>query len=528
MSWEKLIAVSELADRPRAVKKNGRQLAVFQAGDDCFAVDNRCPHEGYPLAEGSVDDDCVLTCNWHNWKFSLPDGACVLGGDDVRAYPVRIEDGYVWGDLSDPSPEEVEARILKGLKRAFDERDFGWICREVTRLKLSGFEPVTAVRTAIEWSHDRLEFGYEHSYAAAADWLKLAGDFEGDWERQLNCLSSCVDHMSFDSLRHRKYAYPAAAPTFGHDELLAAIEAQDHEQAESLVQRALDEGLHWADLERTFATAALEHVNSFGHSLIYVYKTGALIQSLGESVERPLLLSSCREICYATREDLIPEFAAYRPAVDQLPDELAGKDGDLDSSAFFEKSINQAVAVTEELLAANSIEAVYDAQLATLARNLLFYDQTYDTASDRPVNENVGWLAFTHGLTFANAVRMTCTKFPELWRHGLLQLACFIGRNCRFIDRSLDGSQWHVDDLEAFRSEVLEIVLDHGMRDPVFSAHMLKTPMAVFEELPTASEECRDYLTASINRFLHSPIKQFHSRRLARQAIDLVERDYGG
>src|SRR6516164_6182347 len=144
MTWEKTVPVSELAGRPRVFKRPPRQVALFLVGERVFAVDNRCPHEGYPLAEGKVDGACVLTCNWHNWKFRLEDGECLLGGDHVRAYPAKVEDGHVW-----------------------------------------------------------LEFGYTHAYAAAADWLALAQTFGGDWERRLICLAEAVDHMAFDALRDR-------------------------------------------------------------------------------------------------------------------------------------------------------------------------------------------------------------------------------------------------------------------------------------------------------------------------------------
>ncbi|MFL5239337.1 MAG: Rieske (2Fe-2S) protein, partial [Rhizomicrobium sp.] len=30
-----------------------------------FAIANRCPHEGYPLSEGTLSPGCLLTCNWH-------------------------------------------------------------------------------------------------------------------------------------------------------------------------------------------------------------------------------------------------------------------------------------------------------------------------------------------------------------------------------------------------------------------------------------------------------------------------------
>ncbi|MEO2091127.1 MAG: Rieske (2Fe-2S) protein, partial [Gemmataceae bacterium] len=51
-----------------------RVVAVGRVGGEIRAISNRCPHEGYPLHQG-VLKQCVLTCNWHNWKFDLRDGS---------------------------------------------------------------------------------------------------------------------------------------------------------------------------------------------------------------------------------------------------------------------------------------------------------------------------------------------------------------------------------------------------------------------------------------------------------------------
>jgi nitrite reductase/ring-hydroxylating ferredoxin subunit len=43
-------------------RHEGHQIAVFRLGESDFrAVDNLCPHEGYPLVQGYVKE-CVLTC----------------------------------------------------------------------------------------------------------------------------------------------------------------------------------------------------------------------------------------------------------------------------------------------------------------------------------------------------------------------------------------------------------------------------------------------------------------------------------
>jgi nitrite reductase/ring-hydroxylating ferredoxin subunit len=509
-------------------KRPPRQVALFLVGERVFAVDNRCPHEGYPLAEGKVDSACVLTCNWHNWKFRLEDGECLLGGDHVRAYLAKVEDGQVWVDFADPPAEATLRRTLDGLHKAFAERDFGRVCREVSRLHFCGLDPLVAVRRAVEWSHDRLEFGYTHAYAAAADWLALARTFAGDWEKQLICLAQAVDHMAFDALRDRVYPYAPAGPEFTQQAFLDAVEGERTAEAEGMVLRAMADGLHWPDLEEAFVAAALAHYNDFGHSLIYVCKNAQLLDLAGLELEPYLLPALARHLCYATREDLIPEFRGYAEALASLDAPADRDEGTLESEALFPMSTRDALSWVARHIGDHRPQRLYDALLEALARNLLHFDATYGQAFDRPVQENVGWLDFTHGVTFANAARVMCTRYPRYWGAALLQMACFLGRNAPYLDLGIDESAWRVPDLDAFFAETHERILDHGMRDPIFSAHLVKPTAAVAEELPYASPSCRAALLASLNRFLQSPIKQEHIRRLARQAIALVQRDFSG
>jgi nitrite reductase/ring-hydroxylating ferredoxin subunit len=526
MTWEKTIAVSELTVRPRVFKRPLRQVALFLVGERVFAVDNRCPHEGYPLAEGKVDDACVLTCNWHNWKFRLEDGECLLGGDHVRAYPAKVEDGHVWVDFADPPAEATQGRTVEGLRKAFADRDFGRVCREISRLHFHRLDPLVAVRLAVEWSHDRLEFGYTHAYAAAADWLALARTFAGDWERQLICLAEPVDHMAFDALRDHAYPYAPTGPTFTRQAFLAAVEGEQTALAEGMVRRALADGLHWPDLEEAFVAAALTHYNDFGHSLIYVFKNAQLLDLAGGELEPYLLLALARHLCYATREDLIPEFRGYAETLDLLDSPAARDTGPLDAQALFPLSTRDALSWVARHIGDHRPGTLYDALLEALARNLLHFDTSFGAAFDRPVQQNVGWLDFTHGVTFANAARVMCTRYPRYWGAALLQMACFLGRNRPYLDLGIDERAWRVPDPDAFFAATGERILDHGIRDPIFSAHLLKTTLAVAAELPGASASCQAALLAGLNRFLHSPLKQQHVRRLARQAIALVQRDF--
>src|SRR5262247_717451 len=69
-AWAPAISLERLERAGKVVVKIGsKQIALFRTAAGIHACNNRCPHEGYPLREGTVDGDCVLTCNWHNWKF---------------------------------------------------------------------------------------------------------------------------------------------------------------------------------------------------------------------------------------------------------------------------------------------------------------------------------------------------------------------------------------------------------------------------------------------------------------------------
>lgn len=69
--------VAPLASLPpgtgKAFTVADRKLAIFHAGGRVFAVDNLCPHDGAPLAEGSLEGT-TITCPWHAAEFDVTNG----------------------------------------------------------------------------------------------------------------------------------------------------------------------------------------------------------------------------------------------------------------------------------------------------------------------------------------------------------------------------------------------------------------------------------------------------------------------
>ena len=523
-TWTRAASLDAVEEKGRLVfRRDGRQIALFDTPHGVLACNNRCPHEGYPLREGSLDDRCILTCNWHNWKFDLQSGRNLYGGEGLRTYRVEIRGGEVWIDLAEPRFEERRAQILASLAEAREDNAYERMAREIARLHRFGADPLDALREAIHWSFERMEFGWTHAYAGAADWLTLHDENEGDDETRLACVLESVAHISDDVLREPRHPFTDTTRHWDEEAFVAAIEGEDEGAAVAMLRGGLAAGLGFADFERGLSRAALAHYNDFGHSLIYVTKAGRLVERLGRGVAGPLLLSLARGLVFATREDLVPEFRGYTRALARWGGAKNGAEPA--SSDWRGLGIDKALARAVSSSSAPPAR-IFHALLGANARNLLAFDDEHQDRIRIPVADNVGWLSFTHGITFASAVRIQCSRFPELWPPALLQMACFSGRNAPYAAREDGVGSWRVEDPDAFLARAIDGLYDHGAGELIVSVHLLKTVLAVREELREAPPaEVAELVVAGLNRFLNARLKRRQVRRSVYQAMKFVAYD---
>lgn len=532
----------------RLVRVEGKQIALFKTDHGYRACDNRCPHEGYPLSQGSISEgserdssagECILTCNWHNWKFDLNNGDNLFGGDQLRTYPLEVRDQDIWVDITERPYVEQRAIIENSLHEAFDDHEYDRIAREIARLVQLGDDPLDALRLAITWSWRRLEFGWTHAYAGMADWLVLFDNNQSDEskknpELQLVCLLESVGHIAYDVLRETEYPYTEASCSFDEAGFTKAIESEDENAAVAMIRGGLQSGLQFEDFEQALSQAALAHYNDFGHSLIYVTKAGALIRRLGMAVAAPVLISLVRSLVFAAREDKIPEFQAYAPALDAWNHKDSSDMPD-DPESGFNLQHWRKFGITKALQATLKCrhmepDNLYEKWLTVNALNLLSFDIDQQDKVTVSISGNVGWLSFTHAITFANAVRKQCLKFPQLWSQGLLQMACFSGRHVAFTKTEYELEKWigascGVDKwIETEFESIFEAVMDHGQDEYIVSVHWLKLALAVKEEVAELPELQARILVAALNRFLKSPLKRKQTRRTAYQSRLFVSR----
>jgi nitrite reductase/ring-hydroxylating ferredoxin subunit len=94
----------------RIVEAGRRSIGVFRVGDNFYAINNHCPHQGGPLCLGQTlpwvssqrpgeyvmaEQDALLACPWHGWEYDLATGQSFLGPGEasVRTYAVSVQCG---------------------------------------------------------------------------------------------------------------------------------------------------------------------------------------------------------------------------------------------------------------------------------------------------------------------------------------------------------------------------------------------------------------------------------------------------
>jgi nitrite reductase/ring-hydroxylating ferredoxin subunit len=521
MSWVDALSLAELEAKSRVVVRvQGRQILVMATERGIVACPNRCPHEGYPLSEGTLNAQCQLTCNWHNWKFDLATGANLTGGDALHLFPTRIEAGRIWLELVEPPPAERRARILAALSEALADRDHQRLVRETARLDAAGLDPVDAVRAAVAWGQDRFRYGMTHALAGAADWLALHDEAATGPDERLVCLGEILGHIADDASQDRLYPFEEGALPWSAPEFRTAIEREDEHSAVRLLRGALDAGAGPDDLEPVLVRAALAHYQDFGHSLIYAVKSCALIRRLGPEVATPVWRPLIRALIYATREDLLPEFRDHGRRLESWGAASAEPPA-LDPAALRGGSAKTAMAVVASWAGVHKPEAIFATLVQAAAWSLLHADAERFLRPDIKLADSANWLDLTHMLTFAEAGARAAALDPNLWPAVLLQLACFLGRNAGYVDADLEVAAWQAMGQAELAAIARRRLYDHGVALYIFSVHLLKTVLAA-EALVRLVPAAAPTLTAAVNRFLHTPIKPRHILRTARQMREFV------
>ncbi|HLF89589.1 MAG TPA: Rieske (2Fe-2S) protein [Anaerolineales bacterium] len=402
---------------------NGHTLALFKYGENISAVDNRCPHMGFPLSKGTVRDG-ILTCYWHYARFDLATGGTFdQFADDVPAFPVEVRGEEVWVDLTPKSDRAAyyRQRLNDGL-----ERDIPLvIAKAVINLleprperqgsRGEGTDPVEPFKIG-------LEYGTRYRNQGWGQGLTI-----------LTCMMNLLPHLHAEDRARALYQGLSAvtrettgnAPRFvvsplpGDPENVATlkrwfrqfIEVRDDEGAERCVVSALRAGATPVQMADMLFAAATDHrYIQIGHPLDFTNKAFEALDWSGWEYAESVLTSLVRGYAFADRME---ESNAWRHPVDlvailerafeQLPDIFAGGKT---SGGTFEQEKLVGILLGDD--PAGTVAAMLDVlergtHPVELAQTVA-YAASLRIARFHTSNEFTDWDTALHTFTFANAV----------------------------------------------------------------------------------------------------------------------------
>jgi len=522
--WTPLFPLSELpAGQMRA--RHG-VLVVHHPDGALSAMENACPHQGYPLSTGYLQG-CLVTCTWHNFKFDARTGACVMGDEAVRLHPLRLVDGVV--EVQRDRSVDVEA-AWEGLRQALRRVQMSRAAREAARLLQGGVSATRLLGWACAWDCDHAEYTPSHTCALAAEllpWLERPPAGVDPEVHRLQMISEVLELAARASLGLPRRARPEAEapgePGAAAAELRRRVEAEDAAGAEALVRGMVAAGWERAALERAFYPCLGDHLLDFGHALIYFPRMLALVEHCGPELADPLLGGLIFGMVNGTREDTLPPWSGWRrryaawTASRGLERAAAGRarsgGGPVDEALvelLVSGEAEQAFNALAEALERGPWEPALDALVLAGATALLRFDAKID--ADPGLEE--GWLDITHRYTAAVATREAVMRWsaPEAARL-VLMMGGFLG-----LARGLAG---HPPEPAAPppTAQLWSEVFGGRSQNAIFFAHDVKT-LAAAEQESARLGDGRTLQAAA--RYLRARVQERSLRKAAVEAVALV------
>ena len=438
-------SVTEVAEnRCKTVQLSGHVVALFAHQGQIFAVDNRCPHMGFPLDKGTVKDG-ILTCYWHYARFDLESGGTFdQFADDVRAFPVEVRGDEIWVDVAPHGDPKGQARdrLLVGL-----ERDLPLVIGKAALVLLdNNGDPVDPFRSGLEFGARYRRGGWGQGLTILACLINILPHLHPeDKPRALYQGLSAVARESFGSaprfpirpLETKTSDIPTLKRWFRQ-----FIEVRDDEGAERCIVSAVRAGAdHRQMADMLFAAVTDHRYVQIGHVADFTNKAFEALDIAGWDLAETVLPSLVTAYANASRQE---ESNAWRNpidlieildgAFDKLPDAIeTGQEkrgtwngrSDLIPTLLSDNPHD----ITVALLAALEAGATEEKLAASVS-----YAAALRIARFHTSNEFGDWDTALHTFTFANAIQMGLRRAPsvELLR-GVFDAAMSI-----YLDRFLN------------------------------------------------------------------------------------------
>lgn len=423
-----LVRAASLADLQAKgqllVHLNQQAIALFYSNDKVYAIDNRCPHMGFPL-HGSVCKDGIVTCPWHYARFDLASGGTFDSwADDVRSFPVKVQDGDIWVDLAPPN--NLQAHQQQRLQDGLEQNIPLVIAKSVIALLNLGVAPTDIFQIGLNFGTRYTKSGWDTGLTMLTCMINLMPYLDqSDRPRALYQGLSAVARDSANAPPHfQVHPLPSANLEFStlKSWFRQFIEQREREAAERCVVTAVELGMTRNQIAEMLFAAATDHrYLDVGHVLDFINKALEALDAVDWQEPEPVLASLVEGLATATRME---ESSSWRYPVDlvailesafeQLPDALAAGQPHRGNWTVPDELRTVLLSDDAQAIANGLLEALRSGCTEAQLAEVVTYAAALRVARFNTNNDHGDWSSAHHPFTFANAVQRGMQRVPSV------------------------------------------------------------------------------------------------------------------
>ncbi|HEY8092951.1 MAG TPA: Rieske 2Fe-2S domain-containing protein [Acidimicrobiales bacterium] len=428
-------SVDDLQREGRLLTKVGALpvLVVWHAGRP-YAIEDRCPHLGFPLHQGTVEAGLV-TCHWHHARFDLASG-CTLDpwADDAIGFEVALEDGQVL--VAARHEADPIGRLRRRLREGL-EQGITLVLAKATLGLLESGGPEDIVSTALDFGTTYREEGWGSGLTVLVAMANLLPALDAG-DRPL-ALVHALAFVSRDTQgRAPRFPEPALGEG-GHDLDQVGlwyrrfVETRSSDAAERSLATIVQSG-DLAAAERVMFAAVTDHVFiDEGHTLDLTNKAFEAVGLVGDG-RAGVVTSLVRQTCAADRSEESGEWnhphdlaSLIARTEAELPAALAEGATAAPASVDVSKLSWTMLEDDPGVVVAGVLDAVRAGATAEELARALAYAAALRITRFHLNNDPGDWNSVHHAFTTANALHQALRRqpTPELLRgviHGALRV----------------------------------------------------------------------------------------------------------
>ena len=400
-------------------------VVVFWHEEQAFAIEDRCPHLGFPLHQGTVEAGLV-TCHWHHARFDLVSGCTLdLWADDARAFTVDVrgDDVVVVARPAGDALAHLQRRLHEGL----EENISLVLAKSVLGALEAGMPPADIVRTGIEFGTRYRRQGWGAGLTTLVAMANLLPHLRDD-DRAL-ALVHGLAFVARDTAGRAPY-FPVGALTDDGvpSERLSRwyrrfVDTRSSDAAARVLETMLADPERLADAEATMFAAVTDHVFiDEGHTIDFTNKAFETLALLGTDAAPEVLPSVVSQTTQAFRSEEASEWRHPHDLASLANFTIEKLDGTMGGPGV-DDAVVAALAWRfleddPDAVAAAVPEALHGGMTPEQLGRALAYAAALRITRFHIQNDHADWNTIHHSFTSANALHQALIRnaTPELLR----------------------------------------------------------------------------------------------------------------